>query len=88
MDDKSIPAAAIATKNMFDKKLSKEEICSFSFMAPKTEVAKWRFFAKFTGIKLKDMGIAAFEEYLENHPLSKEQQKVFDTMLEEQILNK
>ena len=86
--DKSIPASAIATKYMFSTAPNKEEMCSFSFMAPKDEVAKWRFFAKFTGMKLKDLGVAAFEEYLENHPLPKEQQEVFETMLEEQILNK
>ena len=65
---------------------SDKEVCSFSFMAPKENVAKWRFFAKFTGVKLKDLGFAAFEEYLENHSLPKEQQEVFEKILKEKMI--
>lgn len=50
----------------------------FSFRGPAEEVPRWRLYADAAGMKVDDLGTVAMEEYIRNHPLSEEQQQIFD----------
>lgn len=50
----------------------------FSFRGPEKSVKAWRAYAAITGQKVDDLGTAALNEFLENHPLSEAEKQVFD----------
>lgn len=50
----------------------------FSFRGPEEMVKAWRAYAAITGQKVDDLGTAALNEFLANHPLSDAEQQVFD----------
>lgn len=53
----------------------------FSFRSPKSNVESWRIYASVKGMKVEDLGAAALDEYMKKHPLSDEEQAVFNTLL-------
>jgi hypothetical protein len=53
----------------------------FSFRGGIDSVTKWRLYADASGMKVDDLGTAALEEYLENHPLTEEQKQIYDIKL-------
>ena len=55
----------------------------FSFRGDQTAVTSWRLYADASGLKVDDLGTAAMMEYIENHPLSKDQQKIFDLKMKQ-----
>lgn len=53
----------------------------FSFRSPKNSVESWRIYANIKGMKVEELGAAALDEYMKQHPLSNEEQAVFNTLL-------
>lgn len=52
----------------------------FSFWAIKKDADEWRLWAKAKGMKVDDLGNAAMKEYIENHPLSEDQNFVYEVL--------
>lgn len=64
-----------------NKKAPVSEKIVFSFRSPKNSVESWRIYANVKGMKVEELGAAALDEYIEKHPLSSEEQAVFNTLL-------
>lgn len=62
------------------KKASIGEKIVFSFRSSKSNVESWRIYANVKGMKVEDLGAAAFDEYMKKYPLSDEEQAVFNTL--------
>ena len=69
------------TQKPENKKAPVGEKIVFSFRSPKTSVESWRIYASIKGMKVEDLGAAALDEYIKKHPLSDEEQAVFNTLL-------
>lgn len=69
------------TSKKDNKKATVSEKIVFSFRSPKSSVESWRIYASVKGMKVEDLGAAALEAYMEQHPLSDEEQAVFNTLL-------
>lgn len=67
-------------KKEIKKTLVGEKIV-FSFRSSKSNVESWRIYASVKGMKVEDLGAAALDEYMKKHPLSDEEQAVFNTLL-------
>lgn len=50
----------------------------FSFRCEEESVNAWRVYADAAGMKVDDLGSLALQEYIENHPLTGDQKKIFD----------
>lgn len=64
-----------------NKKAPVGEKIVFSFRSPKNSVESWRIYANVKGMKVEELGAAALDEYIKKHPLSEEEQAVFNTLL-------
>lgn len=69
------------TQKPENKKVPVGEKIVFSFRSPKSSVESWRIYASVKGMKVEDLGAAALDEYMKKHPLSDEEQAVFNTLL-------
>lgn len=69
------------TEKKENKKSTAGEKIVFSFRSPKSSVESWRIYANVKGMKVEDLGAAALDEYMKKHPLSNEEQAVFNTLL-------
>lgn len=69
------------TQKPENKKAPVGEKIVFSFRSPKNSVESWRIYANVKGMKVEELGAAALDEYIEKHPLSSEEQAVFNTLL-------
>lgn len=52
----------------------------FSFRATLDDITDWKAYSTATGEKMENIGTAAMNEYLENHPLTGAEKAVFDAM--------
>ena len=78
------PVAIPAKKGKTGKKTDTHK--PFSFWAIKEDADNWRIWAKAKNIKVDDMGAEAMKEYILNHPLSENQQQLYDLMQAEKKL--
>lgn len=69
------------TQKPENKKVPVGEKIVFSFRSPKSNVESWRIYANLKGMKVEELGTAALDEYMKKHPLSDEEQAVFNTLL-------
>lgn len=69
------------TEKKENKKFPVGEKIVFSFRSQKNNVESWRIYASVKGMKVEDLGAAALDEYMKKHPLSDEEQAVFNTLL-------
>lgn len=69
------------TQKPENKKAPVGEKIVFSFRSPKSNVESWRIYANLKGMKVEELGTAALDEYMKKHPLSDEEQAVFNTLL-------
>lgn len=69
------------TQKPENKKSAISEKIVFSFRSPKSNVESWRIYASIKGMKMEDLGTASLNEYMKKHPLSDEEQTVFNTLL-------
>lgn len=69
------------TQKPENKKAPVGEKIVFSFRSPKNSVESWRIYANVKGMKVEELGATALDEYIEKHPLSSEEQAVFNTLL-------
>lgn len=53
----------------------------FSFRAEEEKVNGWRVWADARGIKVDELGEKALQEYIKRHPLSEDQQKIYELKL-------
>lgn len=91
MAKKNLNDAINATEKLFahkedtpkteNKKAPVGDKIVFSFRSPKTNVESWRIYASIKGMKVEELGAAALDEYIKKHPLSSEEQAVFNTLL-------
>lgn len=91
MAKKNLNDAINATEKLFahkedipkteNKKAPVGEKIVFSFRSPKNSVESWRIYANIKGMKVEELGAAALDEYIKKHPLSEEEQAVFNTLL-------
>lgn len=52
----------------------------FSFRATLEEITSWKAYSTATGEKMENIGTAAMNEYINNHPLSGAEKAVFEAM--------
>lgn len=50
----------------------------FSFRAEAESADNWRLWADAKGMKVDEMGTAAFTEFIENHPLTADEQTIYE----------
>jgi hypothetical protein len=50
----------------------------FSFRAEIDQVNSWRVWADAKGMKVEELGTLAFTEYIKKHPLTEDQQKIYE----------
>lgn len=91
MAKKNLNDAINATEKLFthredtskkeNQKAPAGEKIVFSFRSPKNSVESWRIYANIKGMKVEELGAAALDEYIKKHPLSDEEQAVFNTLL-------
>lgn len=79
-DSVSISSQSVKSGSEKDQKKQKKV---FSFRGDQTAVTSWRLYADASGLKVDDLGTAAMMEYIENHPLTKDQQKIFDLKMKQ-----
>lgn len=53
----------------------------FSFQAKKNDIDVWKIYAKALGVPMAQVGTMAFNEYMNKHPLSEQQQAVFKALM-------
>ncbi len=53
----------------------------FSFRAEEDKVNGWRVWADARGIKVDELGEKALQEYIKRHPLTEDQQKIYELKL-------
>ena len=68
-------------RRITNKGKKKDDTKVFSFRSWIDEVDDWRLYAAVKGIQIDELGAAALKEYMEHHPLTKEEQTVKGLML-------
>lgn len=75
-------APAVSNPSTSTKKRSEKAQKSvkkvFSFRGEEESVKAWRVYADAAGMKVDDLGSLALQEYIEKHPLTGDQKKIFD----------
>lgn len=69
------------TAQRADRKPEKKKKKVFSFRAEADQVDSWRVWADAKGMKVDELGEKALREYIERHPLTKDQKTVYELKL-------
>lgn len=76
-ESKTVSKPSTTTKKR-PEKAQKSVKKVFSFRGEEESVNAWRVYADAAGMKVDDLGSLALREYIEKHPLTGDQKKIYD----------